>query len=194
MKNLTKHFYQRWAERILEITDKETRQKYINENLEQIKEHANKTFEYAEFIFRGQIGDNITRNYYVKDDIVFVMNTTADATVTVYKTDFGFPSEINSQVRKGLIETIKKLTLELEEVEFGILEEVESEQERIRKMEDVIKLEELKIKNMKDELKFKKEALKQTKKKDSNLRIEIEKYTGMIVNSKEYREDLKNIS
>lgn len=58
MLNLTKHFNERWTERIVGITDEKTMREYITQNQKMIAEHANKTFEYATFIFRGQLGDN----------------------------------------------------------------------------------------------------------------------------------------
>jgi len=190
MRNCTKHFIERWVERIVGIkTEKEARD-YISENRDMIAEHANKTFEYAQFIYKGQIGDNITRNYHIKDDLVFVTNTTDDAFITIYKVDLGFTPELNATVRKGLIEEIQKLRVEKEEVEFQILMEVEDKEFQVESMEDNIKILEEQLANLKKQRDFAQEEVKSIKSKSLNVGLDLRKYTLMLVNSKEYKKDL----
>lgn len=190
MKNCTNHFNQRWTERIVGITTEREMKEYISSNKEMIAEHANKTFEFAEHIYKGQIGDNITRNYHIKGDIVFVTNTTDDAFVTVYKVDLGFPEELNTTVRKGLIEEIHKLQEEKDEVEFKMLEEVEQKEFEIESMDEQIKILREQIDNLKKARDFKEQEVKQIKKDSINVGLELKRYALMLVNSKEYKEDL----
>lgn len=193
MKNCTNHFYQRWTERIVEITTEREMKEYISKNKDMINEHANKTFEFAEHIYTGQIGDNITRNYHIKDDIVFVTNTTDDAFVTVYKVDLGFPEELNATVRKGLIEEIHKLQEEKEEVEFRMLEEVEQKEFEIESMDEQIKIMQEQIDNLKKSKEFKEQEVKQIKKDSINVGLELKRYALMLINSKEYKQDILNM-
>lgn len=190
MKNCTSHFYQRWTERIVEITTDREMKEYISKNKEMISEHANKTFEFAERIYTGQIGDNVTRNYHIKDDIVFITNTTDDAFVTVYKVDLGFTEELNSTVRKGLIEEIHRLSEEKDDIEIHMLEEIESKEFEIISTEEQIKILQEQMDNLKKSKTFKEEEVKQMKKESLNVGLELKKYALMLVNSKEYKNDL----
>jgi hypothetical protein len=188
--NCTKHFLGRWTERIVEIKSNKEAIEYIGKNKDMISEHANTTFEHAEFIYKGQIGDNVTRNYYIHDDIVFVTNTTDDAFITVYKVDLGFTKDLNKTVRKGLVEEIKKLTKEKEDVEFKVLQELENKEHESVKLSEEISIIEKQLLNAKKRKEFIDSEVKNIKSKSLNVDLELKKYTMMIVNSKEYRNDL----
>lgn len=190
MKNCTKHFLERWTERIVGITTEKERNEYISLNRDMIVEHANKTFEYSQFVYKGQIGDNITRNYYIKDDIVFVTNTTDDALITIYKVDLGFTEELNVTVRKGLIDEIAKLREEQNAVEFEILIEVENKEFEISSVDENIKILEEQLHNLKKQKHSAEQEVKSIKSKALNTGLELKKYTLMLVNSKEYKKDL----
>lgn len=191
MKNCTKHSVERWVERILGIKTIKERDEYIRDNLEQIKEHMNKTFDYSEFIYKGQIGDNITRNFYIKDDIILVLNTQDDAIITVYKVDFNFTPEINLQVAKELLKVVHKLTKEKEELEFKLLLEVESHQEKSDNLKEQIKIAEEQLKAMKEQKQSIDEYIKSTTNATKITELELRKHLNNLVNSKEYREDIK---
>ena len=191
--NVTKHFMERWAERIIGIVTKDEIRVYIGQNAEIIKEHANKTFQHAEYIWEGQLYDNVNRKYYMDDDMVLVVNTTGDALITIYKVDFGFPGTGNSQARRALIQEIHELTRQKEEVDFEILVEMEKKQQELSVVSENIKITEAQLKNLKDQELFMKEEIKNMNRTSSHLDMEIKKYTNMLVNSKEYREDLKNM-
>lgn len=193
MKNCTNHFLKRWVERIVEITTEREINEYISKNREQIIEHANKTFEYAEHVYTGQIGDNITRNYFIKDDIVFVANTTNDAFVTIYKVDLGFTEELNSTVRKGLMKEIRKLSEEKEEIELYTLEEAEKAEHEIATINEQIEILRKKIVNLQRTRDFKNEEVKQIKRRTLNIGLDIKKHVLTLVNSKDYKDDLQSI-
>ncbi|QJI52388.1 hypothetical protein [Psychrobacillus phage Perkons] len=192
MKNCTKHFNQRWVERIVGINSEKEVREYINKNQLQISEHANKTFEFATFIYKGQIGDNVTRNYYMKDDIVFVTTTDDSAFVTIYKVDLGFTEELNMTVRKGLLEEIIKLSQAKEDVEFQILQEVEDKEHEVSNIADEIKIMEEQLSNMRKSKEFIAQEIKNIKSKSLNVGLELKRYTLMLVNSKEYKEDVSS--
>lgn len=192
MKNLTNHFFKRWTERIVGITTEREKTDYINKNREQIIDHANKTFEHANFIWSGQIGDNTTKNFYIEDDIIFVTNTTNDALITVYKVDLGFTPELNVTVRKGLVDEIQKLTKEKEAIEYQIMEEVENKKHKSEQLADEIKIVEQQLANLKTQKKFVDEEVKNIGSKSLNTGLELKRFTMMLVNSKEYKEDLRS--
>lgn len=194
MKNCTNHFLERWVERIVGISDKKEIKQYIVQNGEKLKEHANKTFDNAEHIFTGQLGDNITRNFYVKDNIVMILNTTNDAMITVYKVDFGFPETINNEVRKGLIKEIKELRSEYDKRQNVLDEEIESDEQEVASLKDIIAIEEEKLANLKKQLASKQDYIKTATKTNENMLLDIKKYTLQIVNSKHFRDDLKQLA
>jgi hypothetical protein len=188
--NLTNHFNIRWVERIVGITTEKEIKEYIAQNREMISEHANKTFEHAQFIYKGQIGDNVTRNYHIKDDIIFISNTSNDALITCYKIDLGFTSELNSTVRKGLIKEIQRLSEEKDEIEFNILVDVEAKEQELSTLDDNIAIMEEQLLNLKKQKEFKKKEVSNAKSQSLNVGLELRKYTLMLVNSKDYKSDL----
>lgn len=193
MKNCTNHFIERWIERIVGISTERERKDYITKNRQMITEHANKTFEHATFIYTGQIGNNVTRNYFIEDDIIFVTNTSNDALITVYRIDLGFPHDINATVRKGLIDEIQKLTAQHEQEELEAMMQVDKKFDEADKLEEQIKIMKEQLSLMEKQRDFIKEEAKILKTTAMNTGLEIKKYTMMLVNSKEYREDLRSI-
>jgi hypothetical protein len=193
MKNCTKHSVERWVERVVGITTKKERDDYIKDNGELMKVHMNNTLDFAEFIYKGQIGDNVTRNYYIQNNIVFVLNTTDDAIITVYKVDFNFTDEINLQVAKGLIKEIHRLVEEKEKLDFKVLEEAEKMNNESEALKIQIQLAQEQLKIMQDKKKSLDEATKQLNSESKIVDLEIQKHTNHLVNSKEYREDLKTM-
>src|SRR5690625_3771215 len=193
MVNCTNHFLKRWVERIVGITTNQEANEYINKNRDTIIEHANKTLNYAEHIYTGQINDNITRNYHIKDDIVLITNTTNDALITTYKVDLGFTEELNSVVRKGLIEEVRKLSDEKEGIDLQALNDIEDKKYEISSLEDRISILQEQVDNLKMEKAFKENEVRQMNKKSLNTELELKKHVLTLVNSKEYREDLQKM-
>lgn len=190
MKNCTKHSIERWVERIAGIATRKERDEYIRDNLEQIKEHMNKTFEFAEFIYKGQIGDNTTKNYYIQNDVIFVMNTQDDAIITVYKIDFGFTNELNLTIAKGLKQEIHRLVTEKDEIDFKVLEEKETKEAQSKEIQTQINIWQEQVKILQEKKKSIDEQVKKINSDSKVIDLEIQKFTNQLVNSKEYREDL----
>lgn len=193
MKNFTNHFFKRWVERVVGIKTEREINEYINKNREKIIEHANKTFEYAEFIYTGQIGDNVTRNYYIKDSLIFVTNISDDAFISILRVDLGFTDELNLLVTKELIKEIKRLSEEKEEINSEISEEIGMKEYEILATEDKIEILQEQINNLKKEKAFKEEEVKQIKRKSLNIGLELKKHTLTLVNSKDYKSDLQTM-
>lgn len=190
MKNCTNHFVERWTERIVGITTEREKKDYITNNRAMIINHANTTIEHAEFIYTGAIGNNKIMNYFIKDDIIFVTNTTNDALITVYKINLGFTPELNVTVRKGLMEEIKRLTGLHEEEELKAMMEADKKYEEADNIEGQIVIMREQLSLMEKQRDFIKQEAKMLKTNSQNTGLELKKFTAMLVNSKEYREDL----
>lgn len=193
MRSCTNHFLQRWTERIIGIKIEKEIKDYIISNRQMIIDHANKTLDHAQFIYTGAIGNNVVRNYFIEDDIIFVTNTTNDALITVYKIDLGFTTELNVTVRKGLVEEIHRLTSEYEEQEIKAMLEVDKKYEEADKLEEQIKVIKEQLALMEKQRDFMKEEAKMLKSSATNTALEIKRFTLMLVNSKEYKDDLRSI-
>lgn len=191
--NITKHFLERWVERVLYIEDNKEVKEYVVKNDEILRSNIDTTFNHSDYIYTGQIGDNITRNYYIKDDIILVANTTNDALITVYRIDLGLTKELNKTVIKGLIDELTKLKAEKEEIDHEVNNEIDVINADIDGISDNIKILESQIEMLRAEKKFREEEIKQIKSKSINIGLEMKKYALTLVNSKDYRKDLTNI-
>lgn len=192
--NVTKHALERWCERILNMIDSKEIALYINSNRDKLTNDINTTLQFGEFIYKGQLGnDNITRHYYISGDIVLITNTDNNAVITVYKVDLGFTPELNTQVRKGLIQEIHKLANERDELEFQALEEVEKKTFEISNIDDQMLI----LQKQMDELKLQKKVLSEEVKslnsKSKYVNHELSKYVLMLVNSIEYKKDMQTV-
>jgi hypothetical protein len=191
--NITKHIKERYVERIIGITTKQELQFYIGQNSEKITEHIMKIYENAEYLWTGQIGDNVTRHYYIANDIVLVANTNNDALITLYKVDFDFPDKTNKMI-------VKDLKIKIQELSDKYNNEVSLSKDLIDKNKErveILDLEVVVINKQLDLLKHRKVALMEENKEmlmgQSITKEELKKYISRLVNSKEYREDIKNI-
>jgi len=193
MKNCTSHSIKRWVERVVGITDIKQRDEYIRENSEQIKQHMNKTFEYAEYVYKGQIGDNITRNYYVHNDIVFCLNTTDDAIITIYKINFGFTAEINLQISKGLIKEVRRLLEEQGKIDEEVIAEIDRKKEEEAQMAEQEELIKAQLKIVQERRKALSDEIKTIDSRSKILDFDIKRNVSQLVNSKDYRDDIKNL-
>ena len=191
--NYTKHFLERWVERIVGITDTRERNEYIVKNKERIIEHSTTMFENSRKIYTGQIGSNVTRNYYIKDDIILITNTTDDALITVYKIDLGFTNRINLMVAKELLDEINQLNEEKEKVELETLNEIEDMKLKVYKIEEEIENLSKQINNLNKLKESIESTIKSTENVSENTELELKRLTSLLVNSKEYKEDLQTL-
>lgn len=191
--NYTKHFLERWVERIVGITDTRERNEYIVKNKERIIEHSTTMFENSRKIYTGQIGSNVTRNYYIKDDIILITNTTDDALITVYKIDLGFTNRINLMVAKELLDEINQLNEEKEKVELETLNEIEDMKLKVYKIEEEIENLSKQINNLNKLKESIESTIKSTENVNENTELELKRLTSLLVNSKEYKEDLQTL-
>ncbi|HLO11103.1 MAG TPA: hypothetical protein VK190_02480 [Pseudoneobacillus sp.] len=148
--NVSEHCKERYVERIKGITEKLEIKQYLVDNGERIVDNINKMFEFSNFIFKGQIGgDKITRNFYIKDDTIFVTDTASSCIITLYKVDFGFPEDATKAAIKSLIREIEDLNTKIESEKLIIgeftavkqleLENIDSEIKNVQAQLDILK-------------------------------------------------------
>lgn len=191
MINIKKHAKQRYIERILGITDTQDIKVALVDMDERIIDHVNKMFEHASFIYKGQIGDNTTKNFYLVDNIVLVTDVGNTCVITLYKCSFGFGDSTDRFIIKSEIEQITALHEELNKIEVDIGEFVEAKQTEISTIDAKIRATEEQIKQlrtMKSAAEGEIEAKRATR--TFNMK-EIENRAVRICNSIEYRRDLK---
>ncbi|MNV47532.1 hypothetical protein D3C71_1394020 [compost metagenome] len=134
--------------------------------------------------------DNITRNYYIRDDIIIVTDTDNSTLITLYKCDFKFPEETNRKVIKDLLAEIEKLHSELEETEITIKDEVDLKQIELENIEIQIKSFEKQIEILKFRQSSLKDDIKSSVSQKQFLMEDIKKYATMLCNSIDYKSDL----
>lgn len=186
--NLTRHFQERWAERIVGVPKTESRA-YVVENHERIAEHAEKMMAHAQFLYCGAINSNPICNYYLKDNTVIVVNQGNDALVTIYQIDLGFTDELNQVVRRGLVQEVDRLQEQKEGIKAEIDDRVTQKELEIAALHENISLLEEEIKNAKLSIEFKKEAMREERRELVQLENQIKRHTITLVNSLEYQKD-----
>ena len=186
--NLTKHFQERWAERIVGVPRTEAKT-YVNENQERIALHAAKMMEHASWLYKGAINANPVCNYYLKDDTVIVVNEGNDALVTVYKVDLGFTPELNQTVRKGLVEEIDSLQEKYMDLSVGVEDRLAVKRLEIETLQEKIALMSQEIKDAELSIRFKEEGMKEEQRELRVLENQIKRHTMTLVNSLDYQKD-----
>lgn len=106
---ITKHARQRYVERIKGITNTVERNAYITNNMERIDEHIETMFGYAQFVYRGRIGGDMSmKSFFIHQDIAFVVSEN-ETIVTIFKINFEFPIDAKNYVINSLVRSIKEL-------------------------------------------------------------------------------------
>lgn len=191
--NIKKHFYERFVERVMGITDKVEIMRHINEHRDKLANDINKMFEYAVFVYRGQIGNNITMNFYMRDHMIIIADTQNTALITIYKCDYGFPEATNRKIAKDMFERSQEILEELRVAEEGISDYVEQrhlEQSNIESQIKALEAQVVILKQQKDAI-----AADIVAKKGSvqYLNKELEKCATLLCNSIEYRKEASTL-
>ena len=192
---ISKHFYERYTERVKKITDKNQSKQYIQQNKSIIDEWIAKTVKHAKLIYTGILNQRQRRttNFYISGDYVLIQDQKNEKFVTVYECDFGY-EEINKAIRKGLL---KKLEDErqkntLSESEIGVeLENLNTEIENQKIAIEMLQ-QELKQRQMvlEDTIEYKKTLSKRSHLNQSKMREIIQK----LCNPREYSRDIQILS
>lgn len=113
---VSQHAKSRWVERMNNITDDKEIKRYLVDNSDKVVKDIKKSFENANFVFRGQLGkDHTTSDYYMLNDLVFVFEK--DTIITLFKCDFGLPySDLNETIKRSLITALQRAIEEQQDV------------------------------------------------------------------------------
>jgi hypothetical protein len=190
MLNASNHCLERYCERILGMSDKNEIKHYIVNNRERLVDEVNKMFEHTEFIYKGQLYDNTTKNYWYRGDYIMVTDTGNTTLVTLYKIDFGFPSATNRRVSMDLMDEVQRLTKKLEEEEFGLEEFIENKESQSKLLEEQIKSLEEQVKLLKEQKVFINEEVKNARRTSSATSQELKRNVLLLCNSLEYRKEI----
>ena len=113
---VSQHAKSRWVERMNNITDDKEIKRYLVDNSDKVVKDIKKSFENADFVFRGQLGKNhTTSDYYLLNDLVFVFEK--DTIITLFKVDFGIEYEdLNETIKRSLITALQRAVADQQEV------------------------------------------------------------------------------
>lgn len=113
---VSQHAKSRWVERMNGITDTNEIKRYLVDNSAKVVKDIKKSFENADFVFRGQLGKNhTTSDYYLLNDLVFVFEK--DTIITLFKVDFGIEYEdLNETIKRSLITALQRAVADQQDV------------------------------------------------------------------------------
>lgn len=144
--NISKHCRQRFVERIKGITNTVERNAYITNNMERIDEHIETMFSFAQFVYRGRIGGDMTiKSFYIHRDVAFVVAD--DTIVTIFKINFEFPADAKDYV-------INSLLIKIKELDDIIAEEKSLVQEEVAKLDNEKEKNNLEIAHLEERLRL----------------------------------------
>lgn len=192
--DVTNHCIKRYVERIQGVEGEKEVKQYITLHKEEVADNVRKIFEFAKHLYRGQIGDNVTRNYYLRDNIILVTNTGDTAIITLYKCDFGFPESTNRKVIKDLLEIIEKLHAELEVIETEFKEQTVQDELEIERIDTEIAAVKARIESLESRKKAIQEMVKTRKASSTSVQKQLAHYAQMLCNSRDYKKDLADAS
>ena len=119
---VSQHAKSRWVERMNNITDDREIKQYLVNNSDKVVKDIKKSFENADFIFRGQLNKKVshtTSSYWLLNDLVFVEEK--GTIITLFKVDFGLPYEdLNEEVKRSLLVSLQRATNEQQEVKSKV--------------------------------------------------------------------------
>ena len=113
---VSQHAKSRWVERMNGITDDKEIRQYLVSNSDKVVKDIKKSFENADFVYRGQLGKNhTTSDYYLLNDLVFVSEK--ETIITLFKVDFGIEYEdLNETIKRSLITALQRAVADQQEV------------------------------------------------------------------------------
>lgn len=188
---ITNHFLDRYAERILGISDLLAARQYINQNREKIEEDIRKLFEHSELLITMQLqGDKTTKNFYIRDNIILVAKSDNSVLITLYRIDFSFGEKTDRMIIQNLKEEIQTLKEQMKNKKESIDNEIEFKKKEV----EMIGIEVINLEQQLNMLKLKKQT------KENEIRVsyneveilnkQIEMRAIKLCNSLEYKSDI----
>lgn len=115
--NVSAHAKLRYVQRIIGIKEENEAKQYLAMHENMVVEKILKMFEFATFVYQGQIGPDKSRptaKFFLRDDTVIITDTGNSKIITLYKVNFGLPERTTRVVIKDLMEDLKSLQEQLE--------------------------------------------------------------------------------
>lgn len=190
--DVTKHCKRRYIERIMNETNDNEINITLSTQDERLTEHIQTLFSRSELIYQGAIGDNVTRKFWLKDDIVLITDIGENKLITLYRINFDFPKDINKIVINGLKDDIKNLYDSLEREKDNIDKESSENNIHIENYKKQIESLQTQIESIKfdiDELKSKNAKMFQN---TQELHKRIDERAYQLFNSRQYSKDIKS--
>lgn len=152
MINVTKHAYERYAERI-KNTAKEDIQSDIAVNKNLYHTELDRMFENSRIIYTGRFNDKHNEtNFRIADNMILITDKADTKIITLYRVEFGFDRDVDVVILESLL---KKL--DVAEGEYiKSMDEVNAEKERVVTERDTLAEE---IEQMVETLKLMRETL-----------------------------------
>jgi hypothetical protein len=129
------------------MSDEKEIKKYINENRNPLEKEITDIQKKSKHIYFGSIGDNVIRNYYLKDNMCIICSENNDAVITIIKLEYGFGEEIDKNIIKGLLKELDENYVKEDEIKDEIALELPRKQqildvanEEIRVLEEQLKI------------------------------------------------------
>lgn len=193
MISIKNHAKKRYVERIMGITEPQEVKVALVDMNERIIEYVNRMYEHAAFIYRGQIGDNTTKNYYLVDNVVLVTDVGNSCVITLFKCSFDFGEKMDRIIIENEIKEISDLHTDLNQIDTEIIDFVEAKKTEIATIEMQLKAMEEQIKALRTMKSAAEEDIEAKRATKSFAMKEIERRACRICNSIEYRRDLKEL-
>lgn len=191
MPKIKEHFYLRYCQRVLNMTEADSEIKqYINQHRDKLTREINSFFNESIYFWSGELGDKHCRSFYIKDNFYLVCSKDHENLITVIKINFDFPEEILQVTINGFIEAIQKINKEIDQSRQKAKEIVNKKdiELEILNREIALKQEEL------NSLKGKRNVLEAEKNvaynESSQLAIKATKYAVQLFYSDDYKRDI----
>lgn len=139
MVNITKHASQRYAERIMDKTEKQSQEQYIATNRDLISGRINTMIDYGEEVFTGRVKEGNEATFYINGTWVILVDKDKNSVITLYKINLiRDDEEFNKSFANRLVEKIKSLKLELEATEeVNLQDQINLEREKGKNQERI---------------------------------------------------------
>lgn len=104
--NITKHFYERYIERVKGISNPQEVTAYRLTNLDALTRDINKMAGKLVPLYTGQIGDHVTRKFFTVQNYMVVTDSDETAMITIYRIDLGFSVTVDQEIEKLMLKEI----------------------------------------------------------------------------------------
>lgn len=184
---ISNHAFERYAWRILGVSDKEVKN-YVFEKKVQLQNEINELYNKAEYLGKAKLYDNDS-HFYIVDEICMVANSINDCIKTVYKVDFGFTPSATKYVIQDTIREIKKLKKQQSKIKDKNKNTIEKMELSINTKQAQLKLLEEKMEVLKKSINCEIDSIKQIKNEEKLIDNTIEEYIVKLVNSLDFKKD-----